>query len=236
MSPATSTAIRAQRNNGTDSPIGPPAHECAFRLCFQIVLIAGSIDNNAPGFIRESCAAALFAARVVVDVILFSRLIAVDRRRNRSILYGRRSKWKAREKIWTGRCSSGERARREGQRASPLGASLDYFAMVQSTPSDLYFRDRSAKADRPAGINSTGQVLQFPRKRDNARPRCFVTTGCDCRAIKVDSLQMNWKAPAGNSLALLVNGMCICTGTRTRLFLSSIAPSLSNSSPLTLSA
>lgn len=24
--------------------------------------------------------------------------------------------------------------------------------------------------------------------------RCFVTTGCDCRAIKVDSLQMDWKA------------------------------------------
>jgi len=48
-------------------------------LYFQIVLIAGSIDNNAPGFIHESCAAALFADRVV-DNILFSRLIAVDRR------------------------------------------------------------------------------------------------------------------------------------------------------------
>lgn len=50
----------------------------------------------------------------------------------------------------------------EGDRAR----RLDYFAMVQSTPSDLYFRNRSA--DRPTGINSTGQVLQFPGKRDNA--------------------------------------------------------------------
>lgn len=74
----------AQRNNGTDSPLLVRLATNAFRLCFQIVLIAGSIDNNAPGFIRESCAGALFADRVVDD-ILFSRLIAVDRR-NRTIL------------------------------------------------------------------------------------------------------------------------------------------------------
>lgn len=130
----------------------------AFQLCFQIVLIAGSIDNNALGFIRESCAAALFADRVA-DNILFSRLIAVDRRNHST---DSEVNGKLGEKIWTERCS------RRGWRASLLGASLDYFAMVQSTPSDLYFRNRSAKADRPNGINSTGQVLQFPHKRDNA--------------------------------------------------------------------
>jgi len=169
----------------------------AFRLCFQIVLIAGSIDNNASGFIRESCAGTLFADRVV-DVILFSRLIVVDRR-NQTILHRRWSKWKTREKkyIWTGRCSNGERGI-PAYRASPLGG-LDYFAMVQSTPSDLYFRNRSAKADRPTGDKFDRSGTTISSQTRQCRPRCFVTTGCDCRAIKVDSLQMNWKVPAGNS-------------------------------------
>jgi len=49
--------------------------------------------------------------------------------------------------------------------------------------------------------------------------------GCDCRAIKVDSLQMNWKAPVGSPLALFVNGMSMCTGARSSL---SLFLSLSN--------
>lgn len=59
--------------------------------------------------------------------------------------------------------------RRGGGGGAAFGASLDYFAMVQSTPSDLYFRQRPGESvPIRVGINSTGQVLQFPRKRDNA--------------------------------------------------------------------
>lgn len=56
------------------------------------------------------------------------------------------------------------RRRKMGKtRATSHLRRLDRLARVQSTPSDLYFQ-------RSAPINSTGQVLQFPRKRDNAGP------------------------------------------------------------------
>lgn len=133
----------------------------------------------------------------------------------------RRSKWKTREKIWT---------ERRGWRASPLDASLDYFAMAQSTPSDLYFRNRSAKAGRPNGINSTGQVLQFPRKRDNAGHDASLQRG----VIVVPS---KWTVYRWiGRLPLEVPSRAVCAyaqGRNSSLYLS---PSLSNSSPLTLSA
>lgn len=89
-------------------------------------------------------------------------------------------------------------------------ASFDYFAMVQSTPSDLYFRKRPAKAHRRGRDKFDRSGTTISSQTRQCQPRCFVTTGCDCRAIKVDSLQMDWKAPAGGSLASFVNGMCIC--------------------------
>lgn len=133
----------------------------AFRLCFQIVLIAGSIDNNAPGFIRESCAVALFADRVVDDILFFAAYRG--RSGEAGPLYLRRSKWKTREKIWTGRCSKGIGvARGLSVQASITSRRCNQRRVI------FIFRNRSAKADRPTGINSIGQVLQFPRKRDNA--------------------------------------------------------------------
>lgn len=89
----------------------------AFRLCFQIVLIAGSIDNNAPGFIRDSCVGALFADRVV-DGILFSRLIAVDRR-NQTVLQTGEANGKLGEKNMDGAVLE----RREGNSTLRLSVS-----------------------------------------------------------------------------------------------------------------
>lgn len=83
----------------------------------------------------------------------------------------------------------GERDNRGGGVVS-IGC-LDYFAMAQSTPSDLYFQP-----DGGGEVGGRGQVAVQFRANETIPPRSFVTTGCDCRPIKVDSLQMDWKADA----------------------------------------
>lgn len=77
------------------------------------------------------------ANRLVDDgYFIFAWLIAVDRR-NQTVLPGDgKVNGKLGEK-WTGRDTRDDERERGGCR---FGASLDYFAMVQSTPSDLYFR------------------------------------------------------------------------------------------------
>lgn len=79
---------------------------------------------------------------------------------------------------------------------------LDYFAMAQSTPSDLYFQ----QAAQPDTLERASVALEF-RANETIPPRSFVTTGCDCRPIKVDSLQMDWKAD-GNLPRSPVDGTC----------------------------
>lgn len=81
--------------------------------------------------------------------------------------------------------------RRGGACVRSIGGPLllDYFAMAQSTPSDLYFQPNPI----PGTVGQRGAALEF-RANETIPLRSFVTTGCDCRPIKVDSLQMDWKA------------------------------------------
>lgn len=74
--------------------------------------------------------------------------------------------------------------------------------MAQSTPSDLYFQ----QAAQPDTLERASVALEF-RANETIPPRSFVTTGCDCRPIKVDSLQMDWKAD-GNLPRSPVDGTC----------------------------
>lgn len=133
----------------------------------------------------------------------------------------RQGKWKNREKNGRGVLHSPVENRGKRGRMFAVSRCVDYLAMVQSTPSDLYFRKRPAKAYRPSGRDKFGRSgTTISSQTRQCQPRCFVTTGCDCRAIKVDSLQMDWKAPAGGSPASPLNGMRICRDALLSLSLS----------------
>lgn len=68
------------------------------------------------------------------------------------------SKWKTRGgKKWTGRCLAGG-----GRRASITSRWCNQRRVI------FIFASVRRKRTDAVGINSTGQVLQFPRKRDNA--------------------------------------------------------------------
>lgn len=125
--------------------------------------------------------------------------------------------------MWSLRERTRENGIKEEAQCRLYAESLDYFAMAQSTPSDLYFRKHATKADRHGrGINSIGQVLQFPRKRDNASRDASLQRS----VIVVPSkwTVYRWKVLTRDSLALCSWTVCAYAGMR-----SSLSLSLSNS-------
>ena len=121
---------------------------------------------------------------------------------------GKKQRRRKRARRWV--TSKGVMGWRTEEVAYPSPASVPRLLRNGAINAEWSLFSTSSSGSAPRYPVRTGlQVLQF-RANETIPRRSFVTTGCDCRPIKVDSLQMDWKASGKPHSP--VDGTCAYTG------------------------